>query len=80
MYKRLRFTHKCASSTGMIAVMALLHEDPLVIKVAAINNAAIQLFHFISQSNGVVFDFRQIWTKYMKLSFFWPDDLTKKNR
>jgi hypothetical protein len=41
----------------MIAVMALLDEDPLLIKIAAINNASVQHFHFFRQSNHVVFDF-----------------------
>jgi hypothetical protein len=33
----------------MIAVMALSDEDPLLIKIAAINNASIQHFSFLCQ-------------------------------
>jgi hypothetical protein len=52
----------------MITVMALLDEDPLVIKIAAINNASVQHFYFICQSNHVVFDFEfRFWAPYMKL-------------
>jgi hypothetical protein len=56
----------------MIAVMALLDEDPLVIKIAAINNASVQLFNFFCHFNRVVFDFRAIRAYHMKLGDFWP--------
>jgi hypothetical protein len=61
------FTLNCLTSIGMIAVMALLDEDPLVIKIAAINNASIQHFHFIRKSNHVVFDFDAVLAPYIKL-------------
>jgi hypothetical protein len=67
---RDEFTHNCAPSIGMIAVMALLDEDPLVFKVATINDASVQCFNFFCQSNRVVFDFREIRTPCMKLGYF----------
>jgi hypothetical protein len=60
--KQMGFTHKCPSSTGVMAIKSLLNEYPLVIEIAAIDDAAIQPFHFICQSNRVVFDFRPIWS------------------
>jgi hypothetical protein len=77
MYQRAEFnTLNCLPSIGMIAVMALLHEDPLVIKIAAINNASIQHFHFIRKSNHVVFDFDAVLAPYIKLGLC----RTKKNQ
>jgi hypothetical protein len=65
------FTLNGAPSIGMIAIKSLLDENPLMIKIPAIDDAAIQLFHFFCQSNRAVFDFTSIWASYMQLSFFW---------
>jgi hypothetical protein len=62
----------------MVAIESLLGEDPLVIKVAAINDASVQLLSFVRQSNLVVKYFSAKWAPYMKLSFFRP--ITRKRR
>jgi len=45
----------------VIAIEPLLDEDPLVIKVAAINDAAVQLPNLVRQRNLIVKQFLPIW-------------------
>jgi hypothetical protein len=56
----------------MIAIESLIHEDPLVFKVSAINDAAVQLPSFVRQRNLCVKYFLPMWATYIELSCFGP--------